>query len=67
MKVKSVTIRFPQEMLEKFAYIACYEGRSVNRQVLRMVRVSIEAFEERHGKIAGKISPDVNVKPPRKS
>lgn len=67
MKVKGVTIRFSQEMLDKLAYIAEYEGRSVNSHVLVLVRQDIAKFEEEHGKIEGDISPDVNVKPPRKS
>lgn len=67
MKVKGVTIRFPQEMLDKIAYVADYEGRSVNSHVLVLVRENIAKFEEQHGKIDGTISPDVNVKPPRKN
>lgn len=67
MKIKGVTIRFPQEMLDKISYVAGYEGRSVNSHVLVLVRQDIARFEEAHGKIEGSISPDVNVKPPRKS
>ena len=67
MNVKGVTIRFPQEMLDKISYVADYEGRSVNSHVLVLVRDSIAKFEEVHGKIEGVINPDVNVKPPRKS
>lgn len=66
MNVKGVTIRFPQEMLDKISYVADYEGRSVNSHVLVLVRQDIERFEKAHGKIEGDISPDVNVKPPRK-
>lgn len=67
MNVKGVTIRFPQEMLDKIAYVADYEGRSVNSHVLVLVRQNIAEFEKLHGKIEGDISPDVNVKPPRKN
>lgn len=66
MKVKGVTIRFPEEMLDKLSYVADYEGRSVNSHVLVLVRESIEQFEQQHGKIEGDINPDSNVKPPRK-
>lgn len=66
MNIKGVSIRFTQEMLDKLAYIADYEGRSVNSHVLVLVRQEIAKFEEEHGKIKGEISPDVNVKPPRK-
>ena len=67
MDVKGVTIRFPQEMLEKIAYVASYEGRSVNSHVLVLVRENIAQFEKQHGKIEGDIKPEVNVKPPGKS
>ena len=62
MAIKSVSIRIEEEMLDKLAYIADYEGRSVNSQVLVLIRSSIAAFE-REG---GDIRPDVNVKPSRK-
>ena len=66
MAIKSVSIRIEEEMLDKLAYIADYEGRSVNSQVLVLIRSSIAAFEREHGGIVGDISPDVNVKPSRK-
>ncbi len=67
MKVKGVTIRFPQEMLEKLAYVADYEGRSINSHVLVLVRENIAEFEKANGLIEGEICPAVNVKPPRKN
>lgn len=67
MAVKSVSIRIEEEMLDKIAYVADYEGRSVNSQVLILIRESIKAFEEAHGPIDGNIAPDVNVKPARKN
>lgn len=66
MAVKSVSIRIEEEMLEKIAYIADYEGRSVNSQVLVLVRQSIKAFEEANGPIGGNITPASNVKPTHK-
>ena len=66
MAVKSFSIRIEEEMLEKIGYVADYEGRSVNSHILTLVRESIRAFEETHGKIQGSISPDVNVKPTKK-
>lgn len=66
MAIKSVSIRIEEEMLEKLSYVADYEGRSVNSHVLVLIRDSIKAFEESNGEIAGRISPDDNVKPPRK-
>lgn len=67
MAVKSVSIRIEEEMLQKLGFVADYEGRSVNSQILVLVRESIRAFEEAHGPINGTIRPDVNVKPARKS
>ncbi len=66
MSVKSVSIRIEEEMLRKIAYIADYEGRSVNSHVLVLIRENIKAFEEAHGAIDGDINPALNVKPARK-
>lgn len=66
MSIKSVSIRIEQEMLDKIAYVADYEGRSINSHVLVLIRENIQAFEAEHGAIAGDIHPDVNVKPARK-
>lgn len=63
MAIKSVSIKIEEEMLEKISYIADYEGRSVNSQVLVLIRQSIKAFEDANGEIKGSISPDANVKP----
>ena len=65
MAVKSVSIRIEEEMLRKLAYIAEYEGRSVNSHILVLVRNAIKTFENEHGAIDGEISPDKNVKPSR--
>lgn len=43
MAVKSVSIRIEEEMLRKIAYVADYEGRSVNSHVLVLIRESIKA------------------------
>ena len=67
MAIKSVSIRIEEEMLEKIGFVADYEGRSVNSHILVLVRENIKAFEEKHGRIQGNISPDVNVKPTRKN
>ena len=65
--MKSVSIRFEEEMLEKIGYIAEYEGRSVNSQVLVLVRDCIKRFEQEHGPITGSVQPDENVRPGRNS
>ena len=68
MAVKSVSIRIEEEMLQKIAYVADYEGRSVNSHILVLVRDSVKKFEEDNGKITiGKpIDRDENVKPAAK-
>ncbi len=66
MAIKSVSIRIEQEMLDKLGYIAEYEGRSINSQILVLIRKSIKAFEAENGEIKGVISPDKNVRPARK-
>ena len=66
MAIKSVSIRIEEEKLNKISHIADYEGRSVNSQVLVLIRDNIKAFEEINGIIDGKITPESNVKPTRK-
>lgn len=66
MSIKSVSIRIEEEMLEKIAYIADYEGRSTNSHILVLIRENIKKFEDENGVIEGKIKPDLNVKPTRK-
>ena len=66
MAIKSVSIRIEEEMLKKISYIADYEGRSVNSQILVLIRESIKSFEEENGPIDGDIIPASNVKPTRK-
>ncbi len=66
MSTKSVSIRIEQEMLAKLAYVADYEGRSINSHVLVLIRESIRAFEAANGEIHGTVPPEANVKPPRK-
>ena len=53
-------------MLNKISYIADYEGRSVNSQVLVLIRQHIKSFEDVNGPIEGEINPASNVKPTRK-
>ena len=67
MAVKSVSIRFEEEMLEKISYIAEFQGRSVNSHVLVLIREDIAKHEAEHGKIEGRVPPVDNVKPAGKS
>ena len=63
MSIKSVSIRIEEEMLHNLAYVAEYEGRSLNSHILVLIRENIKKFELEHGKIEGSINPAVNVKP----
>jgi hypothetical protein len=65
--VKSVSIRIEEAMLNKLSFVAEYEGRSINSHILVLIRESIKAHEKQYGKIEGQVTPDNNVKPPRKS
>lgn len=51
MAIKSVSIRIDEKMLDQLHVVADYEGRSVNSQVLILIRRSIEEYEAKHGKI----------------
>ena len=66
MSVRSVSIRIEEDMLRKIAFVADYEGRSINSHVLVLIRESIREFEQIHGTIEGQIASDSNVKPTRK-
>lgn len=65
MAIKSFSIRIDEEMLHKIAYVADYEGRSINSQVLILIRNCIKDFEEKNEKIpiGMKVAPEDDVKP----
>jgi len=66
MAVKSLSIRIEEEMLAKLSFVAEYEGRSLNSHILVLIRNSIREHESKYEEIAGTVTPDNNVKPPRK-
>ena len=45
---KSVSIRIPEPLLKDLHYVAEYEGRSVNSQVLHLIRKCVEDFKKEH-------------------
>ena len=45
------TLRIPKEMLEKFSYIAGYNGRTKNKELERMIISRIKGFENKDGEI----------------
>ena len=51
MAIKSLSIRIDEEMLHKLHYVADYEGRSANSEILILIRNEIEKFEQKHGEI----------------
>lgn len=44
-------MRIEQELLDKFGYIAEYEGRTKNRELEQMIKKRIKDFEAEHGEI----------------
>lgn len=53
------TLRVPQVLLDKLAYIAEYEGRTKNRELEQLIKRRIAEFEKEHGLIDVKSSgPD---------
>lgn len=57
-KIKNLSIRIDENMLNKLHYVADYEARSANGQILVLIRDCIENFEKEHGKI--EFGKDVN-------
>ena len=51
MATKSLSIRIDDEILKKLHTVADYEGRSVNSQILILIRDCLEEYESKHGKI----------------
>lgn len=45
------TLRIPQILLDKLAYVAEYEGRTKNKEIEQLIKHRIAEFEEKHGKI----------------
>ena len=48
---KHLGIEVDPELLFKLQYIAKYEGRSGNGQILHLIRQCIREFESKHGPI----------------
>ena len=54
MAIKSLSIRIEDEVLEKLHYVADYEGRSANGQIIYLIRQCLRDFEEKYGEIPHK-------------
>ena len=50
-KIKSLSIRIDEEMLNKLHVVADYEGRSANSEIHILIRDAIAAYEKQNGKI----------------
>ena len=51
MATKDFSLRIDEELLAKLHYIADYNDRSVNRELLRLIRSHVAGFEAAHGAI----------------
>lgn len=51
MAIKNLSLRIDEEMLNKLHYIAGYEGRSANSEILILIRNEIERYERKFGEI----------------
>lgn len=45
------TMRIDRKLLDKFGYIAEYEGRTKNREIEQMMKRRIAEFEKKFGEI----------------
>lgn len=50
-KDKHLGLRIESDLHRKLQYIAQYEGRSINGEVMYLIRREVERFEKEHGKI----------------
>ena len=51
MAIKNISVRIDESMLDKLHYVADYEGRSANGQILVLIRDCVEQYEAKHGEI----------------
>ncbi|MCI8388118.1 MAG: Arc family DNA-binding protein [Clostridiales bacterium] len=51
MTIKNLSVRIDNELLDKLHYVASYNGRSANSQVIKLIRQYIDNFEKQHGDI----------------
>ena len=51
MAIRSLTIRIEDQLLDKLHVVTDYEARSVNGQVLILIRDCIKRFKAEHGEI----------------
>ncbi len=47
----SYYLRVNRNLFRKFRYIAEYEGRSANKEIIQMIKACVKKFEEKNGEI----------------
>ena len=50
-KDRHLGLRIEPKLLYKLQYIAKYEDRSINKEVISLIRKEVERFEKEHGEI----------------
>ena len=50
-KNKTYPLRIDNELMEKIRTIASAEDRTINKQIERMLKESVEQYENKHGNI----------------
>ncbi len=45
------TLRVDKELFKKFRYVAEYEGRSANKEIIQFLKHHVAEFEKKHGEI----------------
>jgi predicted HicB family RNase H-like nuclease len=45
------TLRVDRELFKKYRYVADYDGRSANRDIIQFIKQRVSKFEEKHGEI----------------
>ena len=55
---KHLGIEIDPELHHKIRYVAKYEGRSINGQILHLLRQYIKEFEQREGTILPETKPE---------
>lgn len=51
MSIKNLSLRIDENLLHKLHILSDYEMRSVNSEILILIREAIGKFENEHGKI----------------
>ena len=51
MSIKHLTVRIEEKLLNKFHVVAKSNQRSVNQQIIIMIKMNIQAYEAKHGEI----------------